>query len=182
MEKYLTLITVLRQLSVRLGNQSYQNRKLIKKWAVVKKGIDRTLTAFTDSVNLEVGYNLYTSLKLNVHDFTNSLKSDVSIIVDNEIVPFHEHPTDHLAYAIDKLRKENGNEYRIIVFIDDLDRCTPDKALEILESIKAFFDIEGMIYVIYVIAMDSSSIDSIAKKKYGEESSVKGIDYLKKIV
>ena len=86
--------------------------------------------------------------------------------------------TQFLEKALKNLREEDL-KYRIVVFIDDLDRCSPDRALEVLESIKSFFDIEGLVYV---IGMDSETIHSLVKKKYGEESAVKGLDYLQKIV
>jgi hypothetical protein len=44
-----------------------------------------------------------------------------------------------------------------------------------LESIKSFFDIEG-------IGMASETINSLVTKKYGQDSAVKGLDYLQKIV
>ena len=65
--------------------------------------------------------------------------------------------------ALAKLR-EQDSEYRIVVFIDDLDRCTPEKALEILESIKSFFDIEG---IVFLIALNYFSLDSIIREKFG---------------
>lgn len=37
-----------------------------------------------------------------------------------------------------------------MVFIDDLDRCLPEKAVELLESIKLFLDMEGYLFVIGV--------------------------------
>lgn len=37
---------------------------------------------------------------------------------------------------------------RIAVFVDDLDRCLPSGALEVLESMKLFFDLEGFIFVV----------------------------------
>jgi hypothetical protein len=37
---------------------------------------------------------------------------------------------------------------RIVVFVDDLDRCLPANALEVLESIKLFFDLPGFIFVV----------------------------------
>ncbi|KHE91116.1 MAG: KAP family NTPase [Candidatus Scalindua rubra] len=40
--------------------------------------------------------------------------------------------------------------FRIVVFVDDLDRCLPDKAVELLEAIKLFLDIEGYLFVIGV--------------------------------
>ncbi len=35
----------------------------------------------------------------------------------------------------------------VVVFVDDLDRCLPGSALEVLESMKLFFDIPGFIFV-----------------------------------
>ena len=74
---------------------------------------------------------------------------------------------------------EETRKFKLVIFIDDLDRCTPARALDILESIKTFFDIEG---IIYVIGMDSATIDDIIHTKYGENSKIDGLDYLQKIV
>ena len=51
---------------------------------------------------------------------------------------------DELKSAIDE------KSFRIVVFIDDLDRCLPEKAVEILEAIKLFLDIEGYLFVLGV--------------------------------
>lgn len=52
--------------------------------------------------------------------------------------------TNELKKAVDE------RYFRIVVFIDDLDRCLPDKAVELLEAIKLFLDIEGYLFVIGV--------------------------------
>jgi hypothetical protein len=176
-DKYLALIPFLQQFLIKLENVS----KSKKKWAIVKKGIERTLTALTDSVELSAGYGSNASLKFDIRNFKNSLRSDGSTHIDGQEIQFQEHPTDHMRRAIAKVRKGRGgnDKFRIVVFIDDLDRCTPDKALEVLESIKAFLDIDG---IVYLVAMDSHSIDSIVKNKFGKDSAIKGIDYLQKIV
>lgn len=41
-------------------------------------------------------------------------------------------------------------EFRIAVFVDDMDRCLPEKAVELLESIKLFLDLEGYLFIIGV--------------------------------
>jgi predicted KAP-like P-loop ATPase len=51
---------------------------------------------------------------------------------------------DELESAVDEKR------FRIVIFIDDLDRCMPDKAVELLEAIKLFLDIEGYLFVMGV--------------------------------
>ena len=43
---------------------------------------------------------------------------------------------------------QGGNDRRVVIFIDDLDRIRPIMALELLESIKNFIDIPGCIFVI----------------------------------
>lgn len=65
----------------------------------------------------------------------------------------------------ENIELEERRKFKIVIFIDDLDRCTPGRALEILESIKTFFDIEG---IICVIGMDPATIDPIIHSKYGE--------------
>ncbi|MEZ6176813.1 MAG: P-loop NTPase fold protein [Candidatus Scalinduaceae bacterium] len=52
--------------------------------------------------------------------------------------------TNELQEAVDE------KSFRIVVFVDDLDRCLPDKAVELLEAIKLFLNIEGYLFVIGV--------------------------------
>jgi uncharacterized protein YjbI with pentapeptide repeats/Ni2+-binding GTPase involved in maturation of urease and hydrogenase len=65
---------------------------------------------------------------------------------------------------------------RIVVFIDDLDRCKPRKALEIFESIKVFLDLEGFVYVIGLTNQSVSRL--ITPEEYGYE----GQEYIKKLI
>lgn len=45
---------------------------------------------------------------------------------------------------------------RIVVFVDDLDRCLPANALEVLESMKLFFDLPGFVFV---VGLDEIAVD-----------------------
>lgn len=69
-------------------------------------------------------------------------------------------------------------DYRIVVFIDDLDRCSPKKALEVLESVKVFLDIEGFVYV---IGLSIKTVASLITHDY-KATGIKGEDYIKKII
>ena len=102
-------------------------------------------------------------------------ESEGNVYVNQEKISFHKHVSEYLKEELKGIK----NGHRLVIFIDDLDRCTPEGALEILESIKTFFDIEG---IIYVIGMDPATIDPIIQVKYGENSKISGLDYMQKIV
>jgi hypothetical protein len=72
---------------------------------------------------------------------------------------------------------------RVVVFVDDLDRCLPENALEVLESMKLFFDIEGFVFV---AGLDQSVVDRAVAFKYrrtGDPAAapIEGTAYIKKI-
>ncbi|MBU0654488.1 MAG: SUMF1/EgtB/PvdO family nonheme iron enzyme [Gammaproteobacteria bacterium] len=46
--------------------------------------------------------------------------------------------------------------FRLLFLIDDLDRCLPEKAVEMLESIKLFLDVEGCAFV---LALDDEVVE-----------------------
>jgi uncharacterized protein YjbI with pentapeptide repeats len=141
----------------------------------------------TPNIGLKAGEVIDAGATLDIGKIIDDYKSDGSFIKGQERIYFHKHISEHLDEELQKIRygkagKEKGNvvyDFRIVIFVDDLDRCTPERALELLESIKTFFDIEG---IIYVLGMDPSTIDPIIKTKYGEYSKIDGMNYLQKIV
>ncbi len=58
------------------------------------------------------------------------------------------------------------SDLSILVIIDELDRCRPNYAIEFLETIKHFFDINGLIFV---IGVDKGQLASSAKALFGQE-------------
>ena len=67
---------------------------------------------------------------------------------------------------------------RLAVFIDDLDRCTPDKVPEVLEAIKLFTNTPRCVYL---IGLDHDIVRQGIEKKYGFEADA-ATEYLEKIV
>lgn len=67
----------------------------------------------------------------------------------------------------------------IVVMIDDLDRCLPKRALQLLESLKSLMDTEGFIFL---IALDPRAIRQYAQIKFGEDFPVTGEEYLEKLI
>ncbi|MDO6544290.1 KAP family P-loop NTPase fold protein [Photobacterium sanguinicancri] len=64
-----------------------------------------------------------------------------------------------------KNEQESKRTYPAFVFIDELDRCRPNYAVEMLETIKHIFDISG---VVFVIATDTEQLQHAVKAVYGE--------------
>lgn len=64
----------------------------------------------------------------------------------------------------------------LIFFIDELDRCRPDYAIEVLETIKHFFPIKN---IIFVLAVDRAQIESTVRTLFGCNTTT---EYLKKFI
>ncbi|MGL6462352.1 KAP family P-loop NTPase fold protein [Aeromonas hydrophila] len=56
-------------------------------------------------------------------------------------------------------------DYPAFILIDELDRCRPSYAVEMLETIKHIFDIPG---VVFVLATDTEQLQHAVKSIYGE--------------
>jgi len=79
-----------------------------------------------------------------------------------------------------QLNKEYvGDEGRMVVFVDDLDRCISEKTIDILEAIKLFLNVP---LSVFVIGVDKKRIEEGIIEKYGEKSEGWAGDYLEKIV
>ena len=67
---------------------------------------------------------------------------------------------------------------RLVVFVDDLDRCLPEKAIEVLEAIKLFLDVKGCIFL---LGLDQEVVTRGIKVKYRDFAVDEGAESQKKI-
>lgn len=112
-----------------------------------------------------------------VEEFKTNLlpKMDVLSELDKDTIYFDG------IYKIENEMRRIIKEYplsRVVVFIDDLDRCSPKKALEVFESIKVFLGLEGFVYV---VGLSHLTISKLITAQY-KESEVKGEQYIRKII
>lgn len=71
-----------------------------------------------------------------------------------------------------------GKEPKPLVFIiDELDRCRPNYAIEVLEKAKHFFNVEN---IVFVLGADKKQLGSSIKAIYGEGLNVNG--YLRRFI
>lgn len=77
-------------------------------------------------------------------------------------------------------RLERDKKDRIVVFIDDLDRLAPERAVELLEVFKLFLDVPGCVFV---LACDYQVIAQGLHRKFGiGESDLKGKSFFDKMI
>jgi hypothetical protein len=172
----LPVIALIRTITLTIDNYLAEGYDENNTWKHIRESLKRSAVAFLQSSKISLGVKDVASIEMDFENLLESYKGTGAIFDDKDF--FYPQASGYLQRAMTKLR-EHDKEYRIIVFIDDLDRCTPERALEILESIKSFFDIEG---IIFVLALNYISLDSIIREKFGNNSSISGFDYIEKIV
>ena len=78
-----------------------------------------------------------------------------------------------------KLVENYSDGKKVVIFIDDLDRCIPENAITILESIKLFMDNSN---VIFVLGLEKEIVEKGIHFRYKKEIDFSGKDYLEKII
>lgn len=92
----------------------------------------------------------------------------------NTIVQFK----DNLQKFTNEITKsESGDIKPLVFFIDELDRCRPPYALQILEKAKHLFNVEN---IIFVLALDKKQIGNSIRGIYGADMDVDG--YLRRFI
>jgi hypothetical protein len=79
---------------------------------------------------------------------------------------------------LEKFIKAKSNQEPLVFIIDELDRCRPDYAVELLEKIKHLFLIPG---IIFVLSIDKDHLSSSVKGFYGSEQ-INTDEYLRRFI
>lgn len=70
---------------------------------------------------------------------------------------------DHIKKFLDSLLEERGD--RLVIFVDELDRCKPSFAVQLLERIKHYFTNDR---ITFVFSINTSELQHTIKKHYGD--------------
>lgn len=124
-----------------------------------------------------------------------SLTDDITDAIQREQTKIHIEQVKFLEQFQDKFRTlveqhVTNNGDRLVVFVDDLDRCLPEKAIEVLEAIKLFVDAPGCVFM---LGLDQDVIARGIEMKYKElgekkdgagigKFTIEGMRYLEKII
>ena len=175
-------LTVIAAIIEQLGKQASFTIKISNKAASIFKAvapaIAQGLTKKISGIDLaELNTLLFSeedeesedkdSVKQNSSEFSPAIKALAqNLIKDHEAKNKSiEVIKSKLADWVSKFEKQEDKSLPIFIFIDELDRCRPSYAVEMLETIKHIFDVKG---IVFVVATDTEQLQHTIKSIYGE--------------
>ncbi|MEQ4641258.1 P-loop NTPase fold protein [Providencia rettgeri] len=112
-------------------------------------------------------------------DLSEALKDQTATAIDatiDNLLDTHEKSTENIS-ALRSILESLSFDSPVIVFIDELDRCRPNYALKMIESIKHIFNIKN---VKFVLVTNVNQLSSSINKLYGE--SINANRYMDKFI
>lgn len=158
-----------------------------KRHAAIRKQLDKTRALATSIVkrSIPVAVRLATAGVLDLEEALEGELANLAADVAKDQIQAYEsaksevrdfrRALEELVQQAVKLR--NGEDSKVVVFVDELDRCRPSYAVELLERIKHLFDVAG---VIFVLGIDRRQLTHSVKALYGSEFDADG--YLRRFI
>ncbi len=175
-DEYLGIVIV-QSLVEELANE------IAKKDPEISKGMKETSSKINGVLQkaLNVGKSIQFGIPgggVSINEIEEALKTvDDSLQVENLsaiMLKFKDEFTDLVQKYLSK------NKERIIFFVDDLDRIRPIKAVEVLETLKNFMDVEGCVFV---LAVDYEIVQLGIAEKFGTDiQQTSGKSFFDKII
>lgn len=142
--------------------------KLKKAWEHVKE-----TGAFLVKRAVPVGLKLATYGALDLDNLTEQALAGFAADLAKEKIESYEADKNtlkdfkqRLREFIKELSKQNdGANKPVVFFVDELDRCRPTYTVELLERIKHFFDVEGLVFV---LSLDKEQLGHSIRGGYAE--------------
>ena len=111
--------------------------------------------------------------RLSVEEVEKALSDSAEKVVEATIEQYQQHRGELTQFrkALEKAVRAAGGEKPLIFFIDELDRCRPTFAVELLERIKHLFEISG---VIFVLSVHGRQLAHSLRAVYGQQFDAEG--------
>lgn len=156
------------------GKQIDHLKSVTKSTAVelVKLGTNLGLRALTAGIVQSSDLEKLTANAFNALTF-GTLELDL-----NEKFKAYQNAKTNIECYIKALESVCINNEKVVFFIDELDRCRPNFAVEVLEKVKHLFPAKN---VIFVISYNKSQLSKIISRVYGVEPE-DSLKYLEKFV
>lgn len=149
----------------------------------------RGLASTTGKIILEIGKGIvneavgFDSEKIIEHEMGKARESAYGVFAEDKI-DGHLKAREgikqfkaHLKKIAESISSKDAKKKPIYVFIDELDRCKPTYAIELLEQIKHIFSTD---HYIFILAIDDKQLASTVRSVYGSDTDANG--YLRKFI
>ena len=166
-EDQFAIITLMKTIAYAMGKHDIYKK--------IKPIIIRGIKIFTKGFLAEVA-SRYIGEK-GVEEFKTKLLPEMDFLAEVDRDTIYFDGINKIEMEMAKIMEEYDGS-RVIVFIDDLDRCSPKKALEVFESVKVFLGLEGFMYI---IGLSHETISKLITAEY-QNSGIKGEQYIRKII
>lgn len=151
--------------------------------------VGRNLVEKTLNVGLNLGRGIIeskTGLKFELFKDSALIESmrdlqaiEIEEITQKKISTYHESKKaiSDFKDVLSNIGRKDGKRKPIIIFVDELDRCKPEFAIQTLERIKHIFNVEN---VIFVLGIDKDALSGLIKTRYGNNVEMDG--YLSRFI
>jgi len=111
-----------------------------------------------------------------------SIKEDLDILDNPKAIdtPLSDLLSEYYEELINNILKGESDE-KLIVFIDDLDRCSPEQALNLIEAIRFLINQNQNLPVCFIVIMDKAALAQTIKGKFDDINSYDSNRFLEKI-
>lgn len=154
-----------------------KNKKVFK--SVVEKG-----AVLVKNIAPALAKSLIKKYVVDIDDIAvdaieNATKASTEIL-EEEIKEYADKKKTIIEFRkeLEKFLKQADNTKPLIFIVDELDRCRPNYSVEVLEQIKHFFSVSG---IVFVLSIDKNHLASAVKGFYGSEQ-IDSNEYLRRFI
>lgn len=147
-------------------------KSVLQKGAVLAKNVAPELVKSLLSICFGLNDSVLNTIKNTTDGVAEILSDEIDKYVNKKktIVEFRK--------ELRKFIEENCGKKPLVFIIDELDRCRPDYAVEVLEQMKHFFSVSG---IVFVLSIDKKHLGSAIKGYYGSEK-IDSNEYLRRFI
>lgn len=154
-----------------------KNKKVFK--SVVEKG-----AVLVKNIAPALAKSLIKKYVVDIDDIAvdaieNATKASTEIL-EEEIKEYADKKKTIIEFRkeLEKFVKQADNTKPLIFIVDELDRCRPNYSVEVLEQIKHFFSVSG---IVFVLSIDKKHLGAAVKGVYGSEQ-IDSDEYLRRFI
>jgi len=165
------LTALLGELKKLVNDKTDTYKSLLKKGVVITKNILPALAKGVISKYMDSNITLDV-LENSINAATEILEKEVEEYVNKKqgLIDFK--------HELEKYIEANNDNKPVIFIIDELDRCRPDYAVEVLEKVKHFFSVKG---IIFVLSIDKIQLGNSIQGYYGS-NNINTEEYLRRFI